>query len=132
MEKEMEIKLVGDFGRIADAVEAIARVADPGFGPRKSVPRRLAGRVAGRAVKAAPAAVYDYDAPVYDQGAPARIRVALEKPIKRRPLPPGHNSCGCKSDVCCPHQDDRAGLCPTCRRIPEWCDCPKGKTASGA
>jgi len=58
-----------------------------------------------------------------------------KKDKPRRKLPPGHNSCGCKSDVCCPHQDDRADLCKTCRRIPEWCDCPKKvvpKLARGA
>lgn len=39
-----------------------------------------------------------------------------------------HNSCGCKSNVCCPHQDSTEGLCKSCQKIPEKCICKKNKS----
>ena len=38
-----------------------------------------------------------------------------------------YNSCGCESNVCCPHQDSTEGLCNRCRKIPEKCTCKKNK-----
>jgi hypothetical protein len=38
-----------------------------------------------------------------------------------------YNSCGCESNVCCPHQDSTEGLCNGCRKIPEKCICKINK-----
>lgn len=39
-----------------------------------------------------------------------------------------YNSCGCESNVCCPHQDSMEGLCNGCRKIFEKCICKKNKS----